>query len=1000
MTAMLAFLFTDLEASTRLWERHPQEMGPALARHDSILKDAVERHSGEVVKTTGDGLMATFVDVADCLAACLTAQRALADAAWEVPEPLRVRMGVHIGEAEPRAGDYYGTAVNRAARIMAAGHGGQVLLSAVAARIAESALGSEVELRDLGLHRLKDLQQPEHLFQLVSSDLAADFAPLATLDVTPNNLPVQVSEFVGRDAELQTVRSLLAPSEARLLTLTGPGGTGKTRLALQLAAELVETYPDGVYFVDLSMEHDEDSVFEAVLRDLGLAGSREGSPLQVLKAKLQEGRRLIVLDNFEQVTDAGIGVIELLEFCPRLGVLVTSREALQVRGEQVFPVPTLSLPDVRAAKSGISESEAVELFVERAKLAQPGFALTDDNAPAIAEIATSLDGLPLAIELAAARLAVFSPSDLRDRLRSRVDVLGKGARDLPDRQRTLRSTIEWSYGLLDPDECRMFELMSVFSSAGFEAIEAVSEEAYGDVDTLDVLASLVAKSLVRSIENGGSRRFSMLRTIREYAADRLAADSDGEHLIRLAHAGFFTRYAAGRGASLTGTHRESSLADLLTEIGNLRAAWRFWVDVGALDKLYVLLDGLWALTDSQGWYHTAVEIVSDLLEVLLESEPSPERDVEEMSLRTSLARSLMAAGGFTSEVEEQFQRALALSSPTDKTARAPVLRSLATYYMNIADLASATAMGHELIDMGRREADVAVMIEGHVVVGASSFSEDLRDAIDHLEHAIELFDPHDYGAGRFRMGANPGVVARMASALLLVQAGRPESAVVRATEGLELSRSLEHPFSLAYALYHFGYLLLGRGRFEHTRRLAIELAEVARENDYPVWKALASVLHGVADCGLGSVDEGLAMTEAGTDLYQGLTTPPVFWPPLQAVRATGFLLAGRQEEALALAEDAIRIVERETFYPEFRILRGDILRPVDLTAAEHSYRTAMRGARAIGATLTELGAAVRLAGLLGPHAMNRDALADLYATFTEGFGEPELVAARALLGAE
>jgi predicted ATPase/class 3 adenylate cyclase len=998
---MLVFLFTDLEASTRLWEAHPQGMGPALALHDVILRDAVVANGGDVVKTTGDGLMATFARVSDCINACLTAQRTLISTDWGFPDPLRVRMGVHVGEAEPREGDYYGTAVNRAARIMAAGHGGQVLVSVTAAQLLGDALSERVQLRDLGPHRLKDLQQPEHIFQLTVPDLPADFPPLGTLETTPNNLPVQVSEFLGRSAELEAARSMLATTGVRLLTLTGPGGTGKTRLALQLAAEQLEAYPDGVYFVDLSAERDPDGAFEAVIRDLGLAGAREGSPLQTVKTKLREGSRLLVLDNFEQVTEAGVGVVELLQSCPGLEVVVTSREALRVRGEQVFPVPVLSLPDLRSSASLIAESEAAQLFVDRARSARPGFTLTDANAPAIAEITVQLDGLPLAIELAAARLAVFSITDLRDRLRTRVDVLGRGARDLPDRQRTLKSTIEWSYGLLDPDECRLFELMSVFSTARLEAIEEVAERAYGDIDVVEVLFSLVAKSLVRSVDVDGSRRFSMLRTIREHSAERLAARPEVEAAVRLAHARFFSRHAAGLRRALEGAEHEAALADLLEEIGNLRTAWRFWVEAGELEQLYLLLDGLWALIDSRGWYHAAVELISDLLTVLLRTEPSPERDVEEMSLRTSLARSLMAVRGFTVEVEKQFQRALALSSPTDGSARGPVLRALATYYMNVADTESATAMGQELLNIGQREGDTAMMVEGHVVVGASTFSEGLQASIDHLERAIELFDPAIRESGRLRLGTNAGVVARMAAAILWVQAGRPERAYARAAEGLELARKLGHPFSIAYALYHLGYLQLGRRKFEETRRQAIELAAIAGENDYPVWWALASVLHGVADCGLGAIEEGLEMTQAGADLYQGLTTPPVFWPLLQAVRAFGLTLAGKPEEALRLVDEAIAIVQVENVYPEFRVLRGDILAMLpdaDRTALEEAYRAAVRGARTIGARLVELGAIVRLVELLGREAVEFDELATLYAAFTEGFDEPELVAARRVLG--
>lgn len=998
---MFTFLFTDLEASTRLWEQHPQEMGPALARHDEILRQAVIDHGGELVKTTGDGLMASFGSPSECVDACLQAQRALIGTDWGIPEPLRVRMGVHVGEAQPRAGDYYGTAVNRAARIMAAAHGGQVLFSALAVQLAGLAAGRGVGMRDLGRHRLKDLQQPEHLFQLTHPDLPAEFPPLATLESTPNTLPVQVSEFVGRAVEMEAVRSMLQAPGTRLITLTGPGGTGKTRLALQAAAESLETFPDGVYFVDLAGDREPDAAFETVLGVLGFAGTREGSSLQMLKVRLAEGRRLLVLDNLEQVTDAGAGVVELLGACPDLEVMVTSREALRVRGEHLFPVPTLSLPDLRDS-SAFEDSEAVQLFLDRARAAQPGFALDDDSARAVAEIAVGLDGLPLALELAAARLELFGVMGLRDRLRTRADVLGKGARDLPDRQRTLRSTIEWSYELLDPEECRMFELLSVFSSARLEAIEAVAEEANPDLDVFESLGSLVSKSLVVGVDDGGSRRFSMLRAIREYAAERLAANPDTAEAVRLAHARYHARRVAAARPDLDGPGRGSALAALLEEIEDLRTAWQFWAARNDIEQLRLMVDGMWALIDARGWYHTAVELTSDLLAALETEPPSTDRDTEEMTLRASLARSLMAVRGFSAEVESHFRSALDLSASSDPATRAPVLRALASYYMNVADFPAATALGRELLALGERQQNPAVMVEGHIVIGATVFPEGLQDGLDHLEQAIALFDPATHGSGRFRAGASPGVVARNASALLLADRGFPERAHVRATEALDLATSLGHPFSVAYSLYHLGYLELVRSRFESTLQRAHSLATVAADNDYTVWRALASVLQGVALCGLGHGEDGLALAARGTELYQGLTTPPVFWAPLQAVRALGFHLAGRPRPALELIEDVIGLLGPAPIYPGFRVLHGDILHTMtgDPAVAGASYRTALDMAVEVGSRLTELTARCRLLRLAEPADRSPgdlEALRVLYEGFTEGFDEPELVDARSLL---
>ncbi len=378
-----------------------------------------------------------------------------------------------------------------------------------------------------------------------------------------------------------------------------------------------------------------------------------------------------------------------------------------------------------------------------------------------------------------------------------------------------------------------------------------------------------------------------------------------------------------------------------------------------------------------------------------------------MTLRTSLARALMAVRGFGPEVEREFRRALALSSPTDTAARrVPVLRALASYYMNIAELAKSAALGREILDLARQEHDTGSMVEGHVVIGSTvSFIGSLPEGLDHLERAIELFDPATHGSGRFRLGANAGVVARMASGLLLRPGGWPARAAGRVDEALELARSLDHPFSLAYALYHHGYFDAVSGRFESATACAAELERVAVQHDYPVWKALAPVVGGVASCGLGRAEEGLASVEAGLGFYQSLTTPPVFWPLLLALCGLAYLLGGRPERALELAGEAVRQAgPDEAAYPEFRILHGDAiaaLTPADPAAAEASYRSARRGAHKTSFRLTELAATTRLVELLqssGGGRAEREDLSTLYGTFTEGLDEPELAAARGVLG--
>jgi predicted ATPase len=634
---------------------------------------------------------------------------------------------------------------------------------------------------------------------------------------------------------------------------------------------------------------------------------------------------------------------------------------------------------------------------------RPGFSVTDENAPVIAEICLRLDGLPLAIELAAARLNVFTPADLLDRLRERLDVLGAGGRDLPDRQRTLWGAIGWSYELLDEAERRIFELMAVFSTTDLRALEAVADSR----SVIDSLASLVDKSLIRSEDSGKTQRFGMLLMIKEFAEERLADSPEREQTVRRAHALYFSSFAERLQLRLRGLERESALDELALEIGNLRGAWRFWVDQGDLEQLFNLIDGLWALHEAKGWYQAAIELASDILGVLATAEPSPELAAEELTLRTSLARALMAVRGYGPEVEEMFKQALEICEVTGIAAqRFPVLRALATYYMGIADFEQGAELGRQLLELGEEEDDEAIRIEGHYVLGAAVvFAGDLETGLPHLERAIELHDPKLHGSARFRLGPNTGVAARVASGLILWQCGALDKAVTRVTDALSLARDIDHPYSIAYALYHNGFLALNRNRFEECAEWAGQLAAVADENDYVVWRTLATVLEGVSISALGRAEEGLAMTETAIELYQGLTTPPVFWPLILGLRGMVHALAGQPERALTLIDDAIELGSPdEVVAPELRMLKGDFLRMLpepDLAGAEEAYLSASRGAETGGLNLVELQARIRLVDLrreTGQVPDGSEELASSYAGFTEGLDEHDLVVARQMLG--
>jgi predicted ATPase len=587
-------------------------------------------------------------------------------------------------------------------------------------------------------------------------------------------------------------------------------------------------------------------------------------------------------------------------------------------------------------------------------------------------------------------------------LRTRLDVLGAGGRDLPDRQRTLWGAIAWSYELLDAKERDVFELMSAFSTTRLSAIEAVAADlGYGPV--LDALAALVDKSLIRSDESGGSQRFSMLLMIKEYAETLLAAKADHEQRIREAHALYFSTFTQQLKERLAGSERETALADLASEIGNLRAAWRFWVERDDLEQLFVLIDGLWALHEAKGWYRAAIELATDTLNVLGRAEASEELASEELSLRTSLARAVMAVRGYGPEVEQAFKRVLEMSETSGPAAqRFPVIRALATYYMNLADFAAAAEMGGQIIALGERDRDDAIRAEGHFVVGSNTaFMGDLDTGLAHLEQAIKLHDPRTQGSNRFRLGTSTGVAARVAMGLILWQCGAVKRGIDSVASALDFARGIDHPFSIAYALYHNGFLALGRGRFEEAMSRGGELAAIAEENDYPLWGSLAKVLEGVSLTYVGQTEEGLALTETAIDLYQGLSAPPIFWPLILALRAVVHAVAGGPERALELIEEAMGD-DPAMADPDHLVLKGDFLMMLpdpDPRKAEEAYLAAINNARIRKQTLFELRAQTRLVDLrrkVGQPANGGD-LAHLYATFNDGFDETDLVRARELL---
>jgi predicted ATPase/class 3 adenylate cyclase len=875
----VTLLFTDVEGSTRLWEDEPKAMTAALRRHDEIIRAVIEDQRGFVFKTVGDAFCATFATPQAALSATLVAQQQLVSESWPTGRPVRVRMALHTGVCEERDNDYFGPAVNRTARLEAIAHGGQVVVSGTTADLLSGSLPEGVRLRDLGQHRLKDLGRPEQVFQLEAETLPSGFPPLVSLDnpELPNNLPSLLSAFIGRDRELNEIGKLI--TSGRLVTLTGAGGCGKTRLALQAAAELLEGTAEGVWFVDLAPVTDAGQVLAAVAGVLGVQ-VQGGHPLpDALMAALREQAAVLLLDNCEHVIDeAAAFCSRVVRSCPRVRILATSREPLGVDGERVYRVASLSLPPPEAdSAEDLAASDAVRLFVERARAQDPGFAPDDALAPLVASVCRRLDGIPLALELAAARLSSMSLSQLSDRLDQRFRLLTGGSRNVMPRQQTLQATVDWSFSLLSEPERETLRRLAVFAG-GFEleAAEAVcATEQVDAFGVMDLISSLVDKSLVVADRTPASVRYRMLETIRQYCAQELLRASGEAEVLRVRdeHAAYYVQLAREATLALTGPRQGEWLRRLDLEWENYRAAAAHLDAEGRAADVLRLGVGLERFALSRG--HT--EVIAWLRRALGQVPPEPDGLTAEAMLISSMLIQMLLIKDLEARLaaRDYAQRGLAMARALDdQRLTGAALRLMAGLAYLEHDLARVRGLGEESVAIARRTGDNHQLGMALAALAFALSREDerrvrletlacLREAGDHLLTVAALHNL--YGVG--------------------LHAGRLDEARAYLEEAITLAEELGANLVLYFLRGELAIVLLMEGRHAEAAPLVRRNLLVARRVGAGVDVAMvifaaaccaawqgqhqaAARLHGAADA---DITAALADGSIGwSELEQGL----------------------------------------------------------------------------------------------------------------------------------
>jgi predicted ATPase/class 3 adenylate cyclase len=845
-TGAVTFAFTDIEGSTVRWERDREAMREAVRRHDAILRTAINEHGGHVFKTMGDAFCAAFTRPEDAVAATLAAQRALAAEDFSAVEGLRVRMALHTGTADERDGDYFGPVLNRVARLLAVAHGGQVLISGDTAELSNGEISPQGSLRDLGYVQLKDLSAPEHVWQLDIAGLPNEFPALRSLDALPNNLPLQRTTFVGRERDVAEVKELL--DHHRLLTLVGSGGVGKTRLAIQVGADLLDRYPDGVWFVDLARIDNPELVASVVAQTLGMSQRHDQRVDESIPPWLKRKKLLLIFDNCEHVLEPIAALAgAILATAQDVRILATSRQALNISGEAAHALASLAVP---AETTSLTTGEAlgygaIALFVDRATAVDTRFALTDTTAPIVAEICRRLDGIALAIELAAARVKVLSIPNLAQRLNERFKILTGGSRSALPRQKTLSALIDWSYDLLAHQEQLLFNRVAIFAGGfSLDAATAVfSGEGPDEIEVLDLLSSLADKSLVVADTSGEHERYHLLESTRAYALEKLTAAGAHEQFARR-HAEYFrdqaqeaeVRYSTGSPAALT---------SMELELDNYRAVLEWALKGGDDPALAGAVAGALQVLWSHGGLTVEGRYWIGLVQAGLDESTHPQ-----VAARLWVALSGLSSGKHAVDCA---QRALKLSqSVGDELGQAVALAGLANGLLDAGRLeeaadANARALAAQR-KMGRQPGvahrlNVQATIEkarGDVAAARESYAQALAafkelrresGVAQVLANLAEL----EFADGRFHQAvrladealeidlrgkdASGVAISYLNIAAYRIALGDVDGAREAAREGLRLARQVQRPIGIAIALQHIALILVLRGEVNKAARL-------------------------------------------------------------------------------------------------------------------------------------------------------------------------------------